>query len=447
MGKVSIQDLASILVQKRDLGKKEASQFVNEMFFVIQKALDKDRLVKVKGLGTFKIIDVDDRESVDVNTGERVLIEGHGKITFTADALMKELVNKPFSQFETVVLNDGVDFDDPENKAEEESPEQEVVAEAPVEEAAPAMTLMEEPSEASDAPLVDFVTEDEHVRVDSSQEEEVNAVREEPAEPVLDVVEPEMSKFDKLKEMLVTNQKSIIFGVAACAVCFFIGYLTGSSLAEDVWTPEDAYREARTVDQILAEDNVEPQSVAQPQSKPQALDSAGEIPAVEPVAETSPQDLTEPVAKEAPAAATVAEKPKSVEEKPEPVAENPKPVATPKEKVQPLSTTSEVSKELDKYEKMDARIRTGAYRIVGTDQSYTVKSGDNLKKISKYFFGPDMECYLEAYNGLNANSELKAGQKINIPKLEVKKGLRLSGKKSKAPAKEAVKGQKKPAKR
>ena len=450
MGKVSIQDLAAILVQKRDMGKKEASQFVNEMFFVIQKALDKDRLVKVKGLGTFKIIDVDDRESVDVNTGERVLIEGHGKITFTADAVMKEVVNKPFSQFETVVLKEGVDFEDPENKEEEEAPEQEVVAETPVEEAAPAMTLMEEPSEVSDAPLVDFVTEDEPVApVASPQTEEVTVEREEPDEPVLNAVEPEISTLDKLKEMLVTYQKGIVFGVAACAVCFFIGYLTGASLAEDVWTPEDAYREAKTVDQIMAEDRVEPQPVAQPQPKPQILDSVGETPALEPVAETSPQAVAEPVAKETPAvapaapvAAPVAGKPKTVEEKPKPVVENAKPVATPKEKIQPVTTSQEATEALDKYEKMDARIRTGAYRIVGTAQSYTVKAGDNLKKISKYFFGPNMECYLETYNGLNANSELKAGQKINIPKLEMKKGLKLSGKKNKAPAKKAAKAQK-----
>ena len=106
MAKISLQDLSSVLVERRHIGKKEASQFVNEMFYLIQKNLNEDKIVKVKGLGTFKIIDVEDRESVDVNTGDRVLIEGHGKITFTPDALMKELVNKPFSQFETVVLKD-----------------------------------------------------------------------------------------------------------------------------------------------------------------------------------------------------------------------------------------------------------------------------------------------------------------------------------------------------
>ena len=123
--------------------QKEASQFVNELFFLIQKSLDEDKIVKVKGLGTFKIIDVDDRESVDVNTGDRVLIEGHGKITFTPDALMKELVNKPFSQFETVVLNEGVDF----NEATASEPEE-------------PSTIVVDETEDSAAPLVEFV--DEH---------------------------------------------------------------------------------------------------------------------------------------------------------------------------------------------------------------------------------------------------------------------------------------------
>ena len=110
MGKISIQELANVLVERRKMNRRDASLFVSAMFDIVQQRLETDKLVKVKGLGTFKIIDVEDRESVNVNTGERVLIEGHGKITFVPDALLKELVNKPFAQFETVVLNDGVDF-------------------------------------------------------------------------------------------------------------------------------------------------------------------------------------------------------------------------------------------------------------------------------------------------------------------------------------------------
>lgn len=112
MGKISIAELSEILVDKHNLQNQDSELFVASFFDIIQKGLEKDKLVKIKGLGTFKIIDVEARESINVNTGERVLIEGHNKITFTPDAPMKELVNKPFSQFDTVILNEGVEFDD-----------------------------------------------------------------------------------------------------------------------------------------------------------------------------------------------------------------------------------------------------------------------------------------------------------------------------------------------
>lgn len=122
MSKISISELAEVLVIKNGLEQKEAERFVVTVFDVIQKGLERENIVKVKGLGTFKIIGVEARESVNVNTGERVVIDSHGKITFTPDATMKELVNKPFSQFETVVLNEGIEFEDmKEEKSEIES--------------------------------------------------------------------------------------------------------------------------------------------------------------------------------------------------------------------------------------------------------------------------------------------------------------------------------------
>ena len=152
MGKVTIQEIASKLIAQNGLSKKEATLFINMMFETIREALERDKMVKVKGLGTFKIIDVESRESVNVNTGERVLIEGHNKITFTPDALMKELVNKPFSQFETVVLNEGVDF--------KETKEEEAAEETPV--------IEEGESEIDEIPLVDFASGDVS---DKTQEE------------------------------------------------------------------------------------------------------------------------------------------------------------------------------------------------------------------------------------------------------------------------------------
>ena len=173
MGKISIQELAATLIERNGLSKKEATTFISALFDLVQQTLETEKIVKIKGLGTFKIIDVDDRESVNVNTGERVLIESHGKITFTPDPIMKELVNKPFSQFETVVLNDGVDFDDlpPElADAVEESvkpvsqtePEPQVLEQEPEDSIPEPEPSKDETSEESSAmPLVNFVDENQ----------------------------------------------------------------------------------------------------------------------------------------------------------------------------------------------------------------------------------------------------------------------------------------------
>ncbi len=112
MGKISMDELATKLAEKHDIGQKQAKLFLKALVETIQKGIADDGLVKVKGLGTFKLIDVDARESVSVNTGERVTIEGHQKLSFTPDMAMKELVNRPFSAFETVILNEGVNLKD-----------------------------------------------------------------------------------------------------------------------------------------------------------------------------------------------------------------------------------------------------------------------------------------------------------------------------------------------
>ena len=140
---------------------------------------------------------------------------------------------------------------------------------------------------------------------------------------------------------------------------------------------------------------------------------------VEPVDSVVPADTIVPVPAEKPADVKSAEA-KPVEPKPaeKPVAKpaepKPAPAAKPEEKTEPAV-------QLDKYQKMDNRVRYGAYRIVGTAQELKVKEGDNLKKIASRILGPDMECYLEVYNGMNSKTELKAGQTIKIPKLELKK--------------------------
>ena len=172
MGKIFMAELADMLAQKAGISKREAQQFLTDFVETIQDGVNNDKLVKIKGLGTFKVIDVDARESVNVNTGERVTIDSHQKLTFTPDAAMKELVNKPFSQFETVVLNDGVEFDDEPEVEEpaiaEETPEP-VVEPTPEPEPEPVVVPEPEPEpepmpepepEADPAPVEEEVAEE-----------------------------------------------------------------------------------------------------------------------------------------------------------------------------------------------------------------------------------------------------------------------------------------------
>lgn len=412
MGKIAIQDVASKLIVQNGLSKKEATRFANKMFDLIREALEEEKTVKVKGLGTFKIIDVDSRESVNVNTGERVLIEGHNKITFTPDALMKELVNKPFSQFETIVLNDGVDFKDP---SEEELEQETLEAE-------------ESEGENDNMPLVDFVSEEKPVEPEKPASSEMPIVEPEPLlkpvsvvesepsvepepvaelepvvgpepsaeqEPVVEpepsVVEPETAEEDDDTEYVEDDEeqpadRKWILWLLACLLALVAGYLLGSYLPLQSLT--------------ASKESVSPKVETTEVKKASEVKQKPEVKKV-PEAE-KPEIQKEPEVQKEPEANKQPETPKQPEVK-----------APAEEK------TPEVV--LDKYEAKDSRVRTGAYRIVGTDFVEKVREGDNLKRISKRTLGEGMECYIEVYNDLKATSELKKGQEIKIPKVEWKR--------------------------
>ncbi len=226
MEKRSIQSVAEILVEKATVTKKASVGFATAMFEVIQEGLDRDGIVKVKGLGTFKVIDVEDRESVNVNTGERVLISGHSKITFTPDTTMKELVNRPFSQFETVILNDGVSFED--MAAEQAAAEAEAFPEsnAPIEkffegeepekEASKDHHIVDEESVAQEE-SIDPEENDETVEFTVTEEvptvtEEVTIPKEEKAdEPV--AIEPMMAESEINEPVVIetSTDKSVLW--------------------------------------------------------------------------------------------------------------------------------------------------------------------------------------------------------------------------------------------
>lgn len=179
MAKILISDLAKEVAKKHKLPQKETEQFIANMFAVVAEGLQQDKLVKVKGLGTFKVTQVKPRESVDVNTGERVLISGHDKVTFTPDSLMKELVNKPFAQFETVVINGDVDFAAIDAANPTVETEDVTVETEPADDAAVADELANEPEEVQAEP--------EEV---TAEPEEIAAEPEEPAEEQPQEAEP-----------------------------------------------------------------------------------------------------------------------------------------------------------------------------------------------------------------------------------------------------------------
>ena len=385
MSKLNIYDLCSVLTSKNGLDDKESHRFIKAIFDVIQEGLDEDKIVKVKGLGTFKIIEVDDRESINVNTGERVLIEGHSKLTFTPDSVMKEIVNKPFSQFETVILNEGVDFPEP---VVEEPAVEDIIADEPAE----GKEIIVEPQ--IDNNVAEQSVAEEPVAEKSVAEEPVaeKTVAEEPVaeEPVAEdsVVEftddndnVQSGEENSVEESVfeTSNNNSILRWIlSGVAVLLLIlgaaygGYLYGRyELSEEI-----AYKQMKA-DLKTAEITTKKAQVAiKKDSVAQEVD-ATKIGAM------------------------------SIDNKDE--------SANDEAKTETAKTSS------DKYEDMDIRVRTGAYRIIGEDRTVKAKAGQTVEDIATKLLGPGMSCYVEVYNGLDGKATLKEGQTIKIPKLELKK--------------------------
>ena len=390
MGRLTIQEIAKVLVAKNGLEPSQANRFATELFAIIQERLEKNDLVKVKGLGTFKVITVDARESVSVRTGGRVMIEEHSKITFTPDATMKELVNKPFSQFETVVLNDNVEFDD----------------------------LKEQPADGEFEDTKDDLTEAELVQLEKYEEEPV-VQQEEPViqqqepvveEPLVEVEQPKETPAvaplievteatheekpeetpeettDTLDNDVEEEKTNLLFKwvwMALGAIC-----LVGISAVGGYYYGCQQTALAALSDTVVIRD-----TVYVPESQDTTSVKAFEVPAQ--IAE----------------AANV-ETPKAEEVK----AEKPKPEVPKVEKPK-----AEPAPEVDKYAEKDERVRLGAYRIVGLDHEVKVLQGQTFYSICRAHLGPDMECYIEVYNNLPRNPQIKAGQVIKIPKLQLKK--------------------------
>lgn len=361
MGKQTIQEIAKILVEKNKLTPKEASLFAASMFELIQQRLDKEELVKIKGLGTFKMIRVEARESVSVRTGERVMIDSHAKITFTPDTMMKELVNKPFSQFETVILNDGVEFED---LADDLTDEEQMELDRENEESTTIQPLL---NVVEDHPAVEEekVTLAEEPLQEDSQTEETQMEEPQTEEPQ----QEELLSFYEEEEESSSWKKTLGYGLLTLllmAASAYGGYWYGQRMANAV--------------------------VEEPVTETPEVIAIDSIP-----------DLTND---------TIAIVEETVTE--QPVAEQPKPEVKQEQK-------PEEEPFWKKYEAMDVRVKTGAYHIVGTDHEVTARKGETLSRIARRELGEGMSCYIEVYNNLKPNTPLQEGQIIKIPKLKWKK--------------------------
>ena len=414
------QDLVNLLAQKNGLSRKKNVQFVNELVDLINEVLKDEKLLKISGLGTFKVIDTKDRESVNVQTGDRFVIEGRNKITFTPDAAMRELVNRPVSQFETVVLNEGVDFSDiPEEPADEEplieepAPEEPIVEEPVAEEAA--VYGLTEPINEEPAP-------EEPVAEELAISEPIEPIKpiepideEQPTEPINTLLDPENTETEEnnnnetTEDTIMEEEKSNVWKwLAALIICTAIGfaggYYVGKRFAPMKFIPlektemiQGEFVDSTMIDSIYAEDSMEKARDAKIKARVDSITRAHEA-RNESIRVAKLKKASESTAK---LDAAMAAKQAAQQS-----ADNAPAVALPK---------GDNSQTLNNAKAM---VSNGAYTIVGTQETITVKPGQNLKKISKFYLGDGMECYIQAYNGI---TEVTEGMKLKIPKLQVKK--------------------------
>ena len=405
------QDLVNLLAQKNGLSRKKNVQFVNELVDLINEVLKDEKLLKISGLGTFKVIDTKDRESVNVQTGDRFVIEGRNKITFTPDAAMRELVNRPFSQFETVVLNDGVDFSDiPEEPADEEpiieepAPEQ-PINETPIEPIEPIKPI--KPIE----PIVEEPIIEQPIVEQPIIEQPIND--EPPITPLLDPENTETEENNNnetTEDTIMEEEKSNVWKwLAALIICTAIGfaggYYVGKRFAPMKFIPvektemiQGEFVDSTMIDSIYAEDSMERARDAKIKARVDSITRAHEA-RNESIRVAKLKKASENTAK---LDAAMAAK-QAAQQSAAPAAP-----AAPLPKGDNSQTVNNAK----------AMVSNGAYTIVGTQETITVKPGQTMKKISKFYLGDGMECYIQAYNGI---SEVTEGMKLKIPKLQVKK--------------------------
>ena len=471
MSKFSLNTLGKLLADKSGLSQVEAELFIRKMFDVCNQGLDADKQVKIKWLGTFKVQATKDRESINVNTGERFTIEGRDKLTFTPDNILKEIVNKPFAQFETVVVNDGVDFDEIDEKFGEEQTEDapaqvidfldEEKTATPNPEVAVIESEKEKEKEAEDELAKQIAIEQakleklkqaqleqeriqkeklekekqeqerleqerlEQERLEQERLEQERLEQERLEQEKLElaqqqqalkaVVEPAVPASDESEEEEEEEESSnshhiVIPRYLVVAVCLIVVALIGGM----GWFAFNYGQMTAQRDHLAMQLNQYHQAPAKkvpakPAAAPLSQEQKLRQKAMEDSIRMAKTAEAVKLAENSDEESASAEKAKQTEAKAKAEAKE-----KAKDKAEEKATSKIASSQYDK----DARVRTGAYRIVGVAQTVTVGAGQTLEQISTRHLGSGMECYVEALNGTNT---VKAGQKIKIPKLELKK--------------------------
>lgn len=476
MSKFSLNTLGKLLADKSGLSQVEAELFIRKMFDVCNQGLDADKQVKIKWLGTFKVQATKDRESINVNTGERFTIEGRDKLTFTPDNILKEIVNKPFAQFETVVVNDGVNFDEIDEKFGEEqtedapaqvidfldeektaTPNPEVVVigsekekekededelakqiaieQAKLERLKQAQLEQEriqkeklekekqeqerleqerlEQEKLEQEKLEQERLEQERLEQERLEQEKLELAQQQQA--LKAVVEPAVPASDESEDEEEEEESSnshhiVIPRYLVVAVCLIVVALIGGM----GWFAFNYGQMTAQRDHLAMQLNQYHQAPAKkvpakPAAAPLSQEQKLRQKAMEDSIRMAKTAEAVKLAENSDEESANAEKAKQAEAKAKAEAKE-----KAKDKAEEKATSKIASSQYDK----DARVRTGAYRIIGVAQTVTVGAGQTLEQISTRYLGSGMECYVEALNG---TSTVKAGQKIKIPKLELKK--------------------------
>ena len=476
MSKFSLNTLGKLLADKSGLSQVEAELFIRKMFDVCNQGLDADKQVKIKWLGTFKVQATKDRESINVNTGERFTIEGRDKLTFTPDNILKEIVNKPFAQFETVVVNDGVDFDEidekfgeeqtedapaqvidfldeketttpnpevvvigsekeKEKEAEDELAKQIAIEQAKLERLKQAQLEQEriqkeklekekqeqerleqeklEQERLEQEKLEQERLEQERLEQERLEQEKLELAQQQQA--LKAVVEPAVPASDESEEEEEEEESSYSHHIViprnlVVAVCLIVVALIGGM----GWFAFNYGQMTAQRDHLAMQLNQYHQAPAKkvpakPAAAPLSQEQKLRQKAMEDSIRMAKTAEAVKLAENSDEESANAEKAKQTEAKAKAEAKE-----KAKDKAEEKAASKIASSQYDK----DARVRTGAYRIIGVAQTVTVGAGQTLEQISTRYLGSGMECYVEALNGTGT---VKAGQKIKIPKLELKK--------------------------